>query len=414
MRREFLKQSLAVGALAMLGGGRRAAAADTVSMWHIFGNQTEPGLQNIKAWNDANPQLQIDGKFIPFGQLSQQLIKGIATGDVPDLITIDNPVVASFASQDALMDVSDLVKKSAVIKPDQYYAGSWATTIWDGKQYAVPGEANTLALYYNADMFRAKGLDPDKPPQTWAALQAAAEKLTDKDRNVFGIAFCAIQSEEGTFQWLPFLQQSGASLKTLTSADAVAAMQLWTDFVAKGHASRDVLVKRQFEMTSTWLAGGSAMVISGPWELQRMKDVPFKWKVALLPVREGRNIQASALGGYVWGVPKGANNPAGAFKVIEFMSQPAQMARSWNGGRMSPVRSFTMDNPAFPEAYTTFRQQMEFARPRGPHPKWPDISVAIQTAIQESLTGRATPEAALQKAAKVIDPILQHDPISSL
>jgi multiple sugar transport system substrate-binding protein len=414
MRRAFLKQTAALGALAMLGSVRRAAAAAPVTMWHIFGAETEPGLKNIKRWNDTHVDQPIDQKFVPFGQLSQQLIKGIATGDVPDLITIDNPVVASFANQGALEDLSDLVQTSTVIKPDQYYPGSWATTIWDGKQFAIPGEANTLALYYNADMFKAKGLDPDKPPRTWAELRHAAEVLTDKDKNVFGMAFCAIQSEEGTFQFLPFLQQSGATLKTLTSPDAVAALHLWTDFVSKSQASRDVLVKRQFEMTSSWLAGASGMVISGPWELQRMASVKFNWRVATLPHREGKDIEASALGGYVWGVPKGARNRQAAFKVIEFMSEPAQMEQSWSGGRMAPVKSLQTEHPVMPEAYAVFRKQMEVARTRGPHPRWPDISAAMQTAIQEALTARSTPEVALQKASRVITPILDRTPIVGL
>ena len=414
MRRDLLKAGVALAGLAAVGRPGRALAADGVSMWHIFGTETEPALKNIARWNELNPQARIDGKFIPFGQLSQQLIRGIATGDVPDLITIDNPVVASFATQDALEDLTARVKASSAIKPDGYYPGSWGTTLWQGRQYAVPGEANTLALYYNADMFRAKGLDPDKPPRTWAELRQAAEVLTDKSKPVFGIAFCALQSEEGTFQFLPFLQQSGATLKTLSSPDAVAAMQLWTDWVSNGQASRDVLVKRQFEMTSTWLAGGSAMVISGPWELQRMSDVKFDWRVATLPRREGRDIDASALGGYVWGVPKGARNVDGAFKVIEFMSAPPQMERAWSGGRLPPVKDVQIDNPAFPTAYATFRTQMQVARARGPHPQWPEISAAVQTAIQESLTGRSKPDAALLKASRVIGPILDRTPIAGL
>src|SRR5450432_3022647 len=325
MRRNFLKGTAALGALAALGGRWPAQAADAITMWHIFGAETEPGLKNIKRWNETQAQ-QIDQKFVPFGQLSQQLIKGIATGDVPDLITIDNPVVASFATQDALEDLSDLVRASRVIKADQYYAGSWGTTVWNGKQYAVPGEANTLALYYNADMFKAKGLDPDKPPKTWSELLSATEKLTDKSKGVYGLGFSAIQTEEGTFQWLPWLEQAGGSLNNLNSPEAVAALQVWTDLVAKEQVSKDALIKRQFEMTSAWTGGGSAMVISGPWELQRMKDVKFDWRVAPLPVRDGKNIQASALGGFVWGIPMGAKNKADAFKVIEFMSLQPQMA----------------------------------------------------------------------------------------
>lgn len=389
------------------------ATAQTVTMWHIFGQPTETGLINIKRWNDANPGAQIDHKFIPFGQLSQQLIKGIATGDVPDLITIDNPTTANFASQGALEDLTDLVSKSSVIKANNFYKGSWAVSQWKGRQWAVPGEANTIALYYNADMFKAKGLDPDKPPKTWSELLAATEKLTDKSKNVYGLGFSAVQSEEGTFQWLPWLEQAGGSLNNLNSPEAVAALQVWTDLVAKGQVSKDALIKRQFEMASAWVGGGSAMVISGPWELQRTKDVKFDWRVATLPVRDGKNIQASALGGYVWGIPKGAKNKAGAFKVIEFMSMQPQMAQAWLGGRLPPSPNVVIDNPQFPAAYAAFKKQMEFARPRGPHPEWPAISAAVQTAIQEALTGRAKPAQALEKASKVIAPLLQKNPLVS-
>ncbi|WP_293855300.1 ABC transporter substrate-binding protein [uncultured Alsobacter sp.] len=413
-RRQALAGLMGAVAVAALSAGS-AAAGEKITMWHIFGNATEPALANLAKWDKLNPDNPLDHKFIPFGQLSQQLIKGIATGDVPDLITIDNPVVASFASQGALEDLTEMVKASKVIKKDGYFPGSWNTTIWNGKQFAVPGEANTLALYYNADMFRAKGLDPDRPPRTWAELKAASEKLTDPAKNVYGIGFSAIQSEEGTFQWLPFLQQSGGNLRDLTSADSVAALALWADWVKSGQASKDVLVKRQFEMTSAFLGGGSAMVVSGPWELQRMdKDAKFEWRVAVLPVREGKNIEASALGGYVWGVPKGAKNPKLAFKVIEFMSEPEQMKQAWSGGRLPPVASIAIDNPSNPKAYEVFKRQMEFAKARGPHPAWPQISAAVQTAIQSALTGQATPAAALEKAQAVVKPLLDKNPIDGL
>ena len=404
------RASLTLG-IALAASITPLAGAETITMWHIFGQPTETGLVNIKRWNDANPSSQIEHKFIPFGQLSQQLIKGIATGDVPDLITIDNPTTASFASQGALEDLTDLVAKSNVIKAENFYKGSWGVSQWKGRQWAVPGEANTIALYYNADMFKAKGLDPNKPPKTWSELLTITEKLTDKSKNVYGLGFSAIQSEEGTFQWLPWLEQSGGSLNNLNSPDAVYALQVWTDLVAKEQVSKDSLIKRQFEMASSWVGGGSAMVISGPWELQRTKDLKFDWRVAPLPVRDGKNIQASALGGYVWGIPKGAKNKAGAFKVIEFMSLQPQMAEAWLGGRLPPSPKVVIDNPQFPAAYAAFYKQMEFARPRGPHPDWPTISAALQTAIQEALTGRAKPAQALEKASKVIAPLLQKTPL---
>ena len=92
--------------------------------------------------------------------------------------------------------------------------------MWKGRILAVPRDANTLALCYNADMFRAKGLDPANPPKTWSELVADAAKLKDPAKNVFGFGFSAMQAEEGVFQWLPFLYQAGGSIDHLDAPEA--------------------------------------------------------------------------------------------------------------------------------------------------------------------------------------------------
>jgi len=49
---------------------------------------------------------------------------------------------------------------------------------------------------------------------------------------------------------------------------------------------------------------------------------------------------------------------------------------------------------------------MKYARPRGPHPKWPQISEAIYTALQEALLGAKTSTQALKDAAKKIEKLI--------
>ena len=51
----------------------------------------------------------------------------------------------------------------------------------DGKLWSMPFNTSNPMLYYNKDMFKAAGLDPDKPPRTWAEFEDAARKLTQKD-----------------------------------------------------------------------------------------------------------------------------------------------------------------------------------------------------------------------------------------
>ena len=207
------------------------------------------------------------------------------------------------------------------------------------------------------------------PPKTWSELVADAAKLQDPAKNVFGFGFSAMQAEEGVFQWLPFLYQAGGSIDHLDAPEAAESLQLLVDFVKSGSASLDVLNQRQYEVTNTFMAGNTAMVLCGPWELPRLQnEAKFDWRLSLLPVKDGKNIRASSLGGYDWVVPKDAQDPDGAFAFIEYMAQPKIVSDGWNTGRLPPRTDIVIDNPQWPQAYAIYHEQLESARARGPHP----------------------------------------------
>jgi len=151
--------------------------------------------------------------------------------------------------------------------------------------------------------------------------------------------------------------------------------------------------------------------VGGPWELPRIqKDVKFDWRVTTLPVKEGKNIAASSLGGFHFAIPKGAKEIDGAFKAIEFMSRPTFFQEGWKSGLMAPRADSEVKDPLWPKAYAVFREQVKFAIQRGPHPDWPEISRPIQVAIQESLTGAKPPAQAMKDAAAKVNPILAKTP----
>jgi multiple sugar transport system substrate-binding protein len=88
----------AVVALLLLPG--LAAAQKPITLWHVFNLDTDIIYIGIKSFNESQNTHRIEPRLVPANQLSAELIKAIATGSVPDLVTIDNPNVASFAAQD--------------------------------------------------------------------------------------------------------------------------------------------------------------------------------------------------------------------------------------------------------------------------------------------------------------------------
>ena len=384
-----------------------------VSVWHIWNRDTDMIHVGVRRFNEANNGYRIEPRLVPYVQMNPELIRAIATGSPPDLVAINDPDVAGYASQGQLIDLTDRIQRSRAIDISKFFRGPQTSGQWRGKRYTVAREVNTLALYYNADMFRTKGLDPDKPPTTWAEVAEMAATLTDPARRVYGFGFSAHQSEQSVFQFLPWLWQAGGGIDKLDQPEASEALHYWAEFVRKGHVSRDVITQQQSDAVSSFLAGNYAMVVGGPWELPRMpREARFEWRSALLPVKEGKNIRASSLGGFHYAIPTGAKQPDGAFLAIETFSDPSVFPAAWNeNGLMAPRTDVSLAKPNWAASYGVYREQMQTAIQRGPHPQWPSLSRPLQTAIQEALTGTRPAAEALRDAAQRIRPILARTPL---
>lgn len=401
---------LAAVALASVSvSGPPASAEDvTISVWSLD-RDIQPAPNLIKDFNALNTGIKVEYRQIQFDDVVSEAMRAFSTGQAPDIIAVDNPEHALFASRGAFLDLTDMIAKSDAVKVENYFPGPLASTMWDGKNYGIPKATNTIALYYNKDMFRAKGLDPDKPPQTWDELVEAARKLTDPSANVYGLAFSAKANEEGTFQFLPWAQMAGASYENINADGAVKALDTWKTIIDEKLASPDTLTRSQWDSTGTFNSGNAAMAISGPWELDRMiAEAKFDWGVALLPIPQEGAERSSAMGDFNWAIFASTKHPQEAFKVLEyFVSQDDRMFKDF--GQLPARSDIAIPETGEPKkdaALKVFVEQLKYAKPRGPHPEWPKISKAIQDAIQAALTGQMSSKDALDQAAEKIKAVL--------
>lgn len=377
------------------------AAASTLQIWAVPGQDGYTETM-AKEFGKAHPEVKIVVRKVAFADINDEALRAVLSGTGPDLIPVDNPNTAMFAAKNALLDLTPYLAKSKVIDVSKIHPGPLQNASWKGKVYAVPRGANTLALYYNEDMFKAVGLDPDKPPQTWDELYNAAKKLTNPSKHVYGLAFSALGTEEGTFQFLPFVQAAGADWNKLNDPGAVRAAEFWKKLLDEKLASPDTVSRSQSEAAATFANGNAAMDISGPWELPGFeKNAKFKWRVALLPAEKAGGVQASALGEQNHAILRSAKNPAVAFQFLEYMY--GQGARSWNEfGMLPPSSDFVTKDPKWPQAFQVFSEQMKYARPRGPSPAWPQISKAIYSAMQAVMTHQSDAVSALKTASETV------------
>ncbi|MEM9999692.1 MAG: sugar ABC transporter substrate-binding protein [Pseudomonadota bacterium] len=403
-----MMKRLTLGTLAGMLMASTAFAQDiTLTMWTESSNAPESVF--AQEFSEMDNGITIDVREVRFDDLVAETLRAFATRTNPDIIAIDNPDHAAFASRGAFLDLSDLIAASDQIDIENYFDGPRSSLTWDGGVYGIPRASNTIALYYNKDMFRAAGLDPNDPPSTWDEFYEAASTLTDPDNDVYGVAFSAKASEEGTFQFLPWAQMGGGSFDSINTEGAAEALDLWKRLFDEGLTSPDTLTRGQWDSTGTFNGGNAAMAISGPWELKRMaSDAAFDWGVTLLPTREEGGERASALGDFNLAIFANTEQADAAFQFLEYYD--AQAERIWpeftrmpskKGVALAPTGDEKIDSAA-----PVFVEQLQYARNRGPHPEWPRISKAIQDGFQAALTGQADSKAALDRAAENIERLM--------
>jgi multiple sugar transport system substrate-binding protein len=408
IRRSIFAGALVLASVSAFGLSAKADDEVTITVWSLDDDK-QPAWNLAKEFDEKEPGIKVEYRQIQFDDVVSEAMRAYSTGQAPDIIAIDNPEHALFASRGAFLDLTDMIAKSSVIKKENYFPGPLNSVTWDGKLFGVPKATNTIALYYNVDMFKAKGLDPDKPPKTWDELVDAARKLNDPANNVYGLAFSAKANEEGTFQFLPWAQMGGGGYDHINTEGAIHGLEIWKTLLDEKLASPDTLTRGQWDSTGTFNSGNAAMVISGPWELNRMsQEAKFDWRVTLMPVPKEGVEPSSAMGDFNWAIFSTSKHPAEAFKALEyFASQDDKMFKNY--GQL-PARSDIALPPTGDAkkdaALKVFLEQLKYAKPRGPHPEWPKISKAIQDAIQSALAGQATPKEALDQAAETIKGIL--------
>ncbi len=387
------------------------AAADSgatveLSLWHYFGVDGADGKEFIRLideFNETNGKgIKVVQTFVSREDLLKQYTMGAISGELPDIGMVDNPDMASFISMGVFEDITDLVDEWG--EKDKFFEGPLKSCTMDGKIYGLPQNSNCLALIYNKTMLAEAGID--KVPETWDELEAASAKLTKDDS--YGLAISAVNNEEGTFQFMPWFISAGGDILDLSSPQCVKALSYLTNLIDKGYMSKDVINWTQADANAQFIGGKAAMQINGPWNIPNIqRDAPdLDFGVALVPKDQKF---ASVLGGENFGICTGVKDKAAAFEYFKFSLNAQNTADYCEIGGKFPPRS---DSAGMKEIWTTdpiysvFAEGMKFAMPRGPHPRWPEISSTISAAMHESYTGAKTPEQALKDAAQKVTELL--------
>lgn len=154
----------------------------TVEFWHFWSSPVRRNaIRRVIAMCQSKlPNITVTDTPKPFGDIWTANIAAVSAGSgMPDVIVSDRPTLPQDAANGIYEDLSERASADGVAR-DQYYDWAWDQTLYEGKTYGIPFETDVRVLFYNKNAFREAGLDPDKPPTTWAEAEEYAAKLDKK------------------------------------------------------------------------------------------------------------------------------------------------------------------------------------------------------------------------------------------
>jgi sn-glycerol 3-phosphate transport system substrate-binding protein len=289
-----------------------------------------------------------------------------------------------------------------------------------GKTWGIPFQRSTVVMYWNKDLFKEAGLDPNKPPTTWAELKDTAGKLTKKDASG-NVVQRGLQIPSSGFPYWLFQTLSttnGAILANETGTQVkfddpavIEALQYWVDLGKSGVHPPGVV-----EWGTTpkdFFEKKAAIIFTTTGNLTNVKkNAKFDFGVAMIP---GNKRGGSPTGGgnfYIFKKSTPAQQEA-AFKFIKWVTQPERAATwSMDTGYVA-VSQAAYDTPTlkkygaeFPPALVA-RDQLPVSVAEFSTHDNQRVTKVLNDGLQAALTGTKTPAQAMKDAQQEADRILR-------
>ena len=278
-----------------------------------------------------------------------------------------------------------------------------------GESYVIPFNVSTPVMYYNKDMFRAAGLDPDAPPRSWDEVTEAAGALTI--RNGDEVAQWGLTTPPQWVRWAMTNQAGGGwvdpadNAVQIDSPESVRVYQYAADWVnvhevASLEAALDEDVADDYFDT-----GRAAIEFNSTGGLTgNLTGLPFELGVAPLPCEV---VCAAPIGGATLGIVASADQEVkdGAWAFIEYVTTPENNALIFTRTGYLPIIEGALDTEQAQERiaehpeYLVANEQLEIAFARARPPAMPAIRSAEPAVWQSIVLQQQTAEEALSAFA---------------
>ncbi len=255
----------------------------TYAIWDV--NQ-QPAMQEIvKAFNQKYPNVKVSISLATFEQYFTKLKTQGSSDNLPDVFWMNGPNFQLFAANKQLASLDSLTEAKQ-IDPANYPKALNELYSLDGKQYGVPKDFDTIALWYNKKLFADAGVAAPTDSWTWDDYKAAAGKLKAAlgPKGIFASA--DELGNQGNY-YPAILSNGGYIIKDGKSGYAdpktTEALQFWSDMVKEGYTP-SAAQRADIRGRDRFFSGKAAMMWNGNWLVSAALKSPVKNDLAILPL----------------------------------------------------------------------------------------------------------------------------------
>ena len=304
-----------------------------IELWHFWASPVRHNaLRRVIAMcRQQLPNIRIVDTVKPIPDIYTDMAATAAGAGAPDVIVSNRPTLPREAADGVYMSLQEWADRDNV-RREQFYTWAWDQGTYENQIYGIPHETDVRVLFYNRNLFEQAGLDPDKPPKTWAELEQYANKLDriGPDGKLERIAFFPLWAI-GAEPWqytndANMIKPDGTpQINNPKMVETVAWMKKWVD--RYGGWDKLQTFRNQFESPDDlFISSAVAMyvdIFGYNSTLQfRRPTVPLDsgqrprmdWGVAMLPYNSKPGTWS---GGFSLSIPTGAKNPEAAWEFIK-------------------------------------------------------------------------------------------------
>jgi sn-glycerol 3-phosphate transport system substrate-binding protein len=370
-----------------------------------------------------NPGIKV--KPIYSGSYQESITKALTavkSNDAPTMSVLLSTDMFTLIDEEAIVPFDPLIKTpedQAWLKG--FYPAFMENSQTGGKTWGIPFQRSTIVLYYNKEMFKDAGLDPNLPPATWKEMAEVAQKLTKRDGSgkvtQWGVQIPASGFPYWLFQGLT--TENGIQLMNAAGTETyydkpqvIEALQYWMDLTAKYKVHPEGIVEWG-TTPKDFFERKVAMMWTTTGNLTNVKNnAKFDFGVAMLPANKRRGSPTGGGNFYLFKQAK-PEQQAAALKFIKWITSPARAAQWGIDTGYVAVRPDAWETPVMKKYVAEFppaavaRDQLQYAMAELSTHDNQRVTKALNDGLQAALTGTKSAEQAMKDSQREAERLLR-------